>query len=197
VRFCSSRKAEVWCGGGTLAGEMWGGDAYTGPRPRGRTSRIAAVLLTSILLLSLNVSFARAAIKVSDSSAAATELGKVRKAKCKKRIGGQDGFRAVGRTTNGAYKLDIEILDFRGFGQTYKVRYGDLTPTVDFAGISSNADYDNAYSFPGGHPPGAAGAIAFARGGAQLRLGIYGLPNQDYSKGVTLAGGMKCSYPRR
>jgi hypothetical protein len=155
-------------------------------------------LVTSIVLLSLIPSLARAAIKVYDSSAAMTYLGEVHKGKCRvKQIGNSKTFYAVGKTTNGAYKLQVSTLEFRGFGQTYNVPYGVQTPSVDLEGISSNADYDNVFAFPGGQPPGGAGAFTFARRGAQLRLGIYALPNQDYSQGVSLAGGMKCSYPRR
>ncbi|MDX6607422.1 MAG: hypothetical protein QOD14_1962 [Solirubrobacterales bacterium] len=174
------------------------GKAQTGSVSRGRTSRIGLALVTSILLLSLIPSFAMAAVKVYDSSASMTYLGEVTKAKCKlRRIGKHRTFFAVGKTTNGAYKLDLGTLEFRGFGQTYNVPYGVQTPSVDLDGISSSAAYSNAFAFPGGQPPGGAGAFAFARRGAQLRLGIYALPNQDYSQGVSLAGGLKCGYPRR
>jgi hypothetical protein len=164
-----------------------------------RSHRVGAALIGSILMLALAPSFAGAAIKVYDSSAAMTYFGEVHKAKCKVKRGGNGTiFRARGRTTNGAYNLHVGILDFQGFGQTYNVPYGPvLTPTVSFEGVSNGADYDNIFAFPGGQPPGGAGAIAFAHRGAQLRLGIYALPNSDYSQGVTLAGGMKCGYPRR
>jgi hypothetical protein len=174
------------------------GETQMGSGAQRRGPRIGVALVISALLLSLVPSFAMAAIKIYDSSASMTYLGEVTKAKCKVRqIGKHRTFFAIGKTTNGAYKLDVGTLEFRGFGQTYNVPYGVQTPSVDLDGISSNAEYSNVFAFPGGQPPGGAGAFAFARRGAQLRLGIYALPNQDYSQGVSLAGGLKCGYPRR
>jgi hypothetical protein len=87
--------------------------------------------------------------------------------------------------------LTIDIRDFRGTGREYNVRYGSVEPSVDFEQRSGPADFSNNYPFPG-TPPGSAGAIALSPGGRKVGLGIYALPNSDYSQGVALAGVMRC-----
>ncbi|HSD23110.1 MAG TPA: hypothetical protein VLB79_02155 [Solirubrobacterales bacterium] len=159
--------------------------------------RARLVLIASLLLVLLGAGSARAAIRIYENSEAATYLGEVRKAKCKvKGSGANRRFHAGARTTNGAYTLDVTILGFRGFGKEYNVPYGQISTTVDLEGVGSPVDYSNAYPFPGGQPPGGAGAVAFPPSGKKFGLGVYALPNQDYSQGVALAGGAKCRYPR-
>jgi hypothetical protein len=59
---------------------------------------------------------AGAAIKIYENSEAATYLGEVRKANCRVKQGAtRKRFHAGARTTNGAYALDLTILDFKGF----------------------------------------------------------------------------------
>ena len=164
---------------------------------RGRARRIGLVLSTTVLIIAFSSSIANAAIKIYENSEAATFLGEVRKAKCKvKGSGGNRRFHAAGRTTNGAFTLNVMILGFRGFGKEYNVPYGQIATTVDLEGVGSSADFSNAYPFPGGQPPGGAGAIAFPPSGKKFGLGVYALPNSDYSQGVALAGAAKCRYPR-
>ena len=166
-------------------------------RTRSGAPRIGLVVITSLTLLAFGSSAAGAAIKVYENSEAATYLGEIRKVKCKvKGSGTNKRFHAGGRTTNGAYTLGVSILDFRGFSKEYNVPYGQISTTVDLEGAGSSADFSNAYPFPGGQPPSGAGAIAFPPRGKKLGLGVYALPNQDYSQGVALAGGAKCRYPR-
>jgi hypothetical protein len=75
------------------------------------------------------------------------------------------------------------------------VPFGVINPTVNVESTAPGGpDFSNNYPFPGTRPP-SAGAIAFGKGGAILGLGIYALPNPDYSQGVVLAH-MKCSYPK-
>jgi hypothetical protein len=159
--------------------------------------RIFTATTFCLFVFAVAAGTAQAAIKVYESSEAATFLGEVRKAKCKvKRKSSGKVFRAGARTTNGAYTLDIAILDFKGFGKEYNVAYGQISTTVDFEATNSSADFSNAYPFPGGQPPNSAGTVAFHRGGDKVGVGVYALPNADYSQGVVLAGGMKCAYPR-
>lgn len=163
---------------------------------RSRTSRVGIALVASILMLAVTSSAARGAILVYENSESAAFLGEVRRVKCKiRRTANGKTFRAEGKTVNGAYKLGIDILRFRGFRE-YTVPFGVLSPRVDFEGTANPADYSNAFAFPGGTPPpGGAGVIDFFRRGARVGLGIYSLPNQDYSQGVALAGNAKCIYP--
>jgi len=155
------------------------------------------VPVSALIAVLLCAGSANAAIKIYENSEAATYLGEVQKANCKvKGSGANRRFHAGGRTTNGAYTLDVTILGFRGFGREYNVPYGQIGTTVDLEGIGSSADFSNAYPFPGGQPPGGAGAIAFPPSGKRVGLGVYALPNADYSQGVALAGGAKCKRRR-
>jgi hypothetical protein len=155
------------------------------------------MLVTSMVVIAFSSSIAQAAIKIYENSEAATFLGEVRKANCKvKGSGANRRFHAGARTTNGAFTLDVTILGFRGFGKEYNVPYGQISTTVDLEGVNSSADFSNAFPFPGGQPPGGAGAIAFPPSGKKFGLGVYALPNQDYSQGVAMAGAAKCRYPR-
>jgi hypothetical protein len=159
--------------------------------------RVRLVLIASLVVFLLGAGPAKAAIKIYESSEAATFLGEVRKAKCtvKGKTGASRRFHAGGRTTNGVYTLDVTILGFKGFGKEYNVAYGQIATTVDLEGTNSSADFDNAFPFPGGQPPNSAGAIAFPPSGKKFGLGVYALPNSDYSQGVVLAGAAKCDYP--
>ena len=156
------------------------------------------VPIAALVAFLLAAGTANAAIQIYESSEAATLLGEVQKANCKvKGKAGNRRFHAGARTTNGAYTLDVTILDFKGFGKQYNVPYGQIATTVDVEGTSSSADFSNAYPFPGGQPPSGAGAIAFPPSGKRVALGVYALPNLDYSQGVALAGGARCRYPKR
>jgi hypothetical protein len=159
--------------------------------------RLRLVLVASLLLILLGgAGVARASIKIYESSEAATLLGEVRKGKCKtKRTSNGKVFHGGGKATNGAYTLDVDIYDFRGFKREYQVPFGVINPTVNVESTAAGGpDFSNNYPFPGTPPP-SAGAIAFGKRGAILGLGIYALPNPDYSQGVVLAGHMKCIYP--
>jgi hypothetical protein len=140
---------------------------------------------------------ASAAIKVYENSESAALIGEVRAAKCKvrRRPTGRT-FSAVGKTTDEAWRLSVDIYDFKGFGENYPVPYGTINPTVDFEKTSGPLDFTNNYEFPG-TPPGSSGAMAFRSDGRKLGIGIYALPNADYTSGVAVAGAMRCRYPRR
>jgi len=158
--------------------------------------RFGAAAIASLFLLAMFAATAQSAISIYENSEAATFLGKIRKGKCKvKGTGRNKRFHAGGKTTNGAYTLDITILDFKGFGKDYDIHYGDISTTVDVEGTRSADDFSNAFPFPGGQPPSSAGSIAFARGGDKVGAGAYGLANADYSRGVAVAGKMRCRYP--
>jgi|SRR5581483_110038 len=163
-------------------------------RTRGRASRFGVALVASITLLAFTGAVARAAIFAYESSASAAFLGEIRKMKCKvKSTAKGKRFHAGGKTVNGAYGLNINILKFKGFHQ-YTVPFGVLSPEVSFEGIANDRDYSNVFPFPGGTPPpGGAGVIDFFGHGARVGLGIYGLPNRDYSQGVALSGNAKCT----
>jgi hypothetical protein len=153
--------------------------------------------LTALAVLALFVlapASASGAIKIYQNSEAATYLGQVKKTKCKLTNNGKH-FYAEGRTTNGVYKFEVDIYDFTNFGRTYNIPFGVINPTVNLEGAGQ--DYSNNYAFPGGNPPPSAGAIKFRKKGAKMGVGVYALPNSDYSQGVALAGAANCDYPGR
>jgi hypothetical protein len=162
-----------------------------------RPGRLAVAGLSSLLLLLFGAGVARADILVYENSDQATFLGQVHKMKCKVKTlkSKKKIFRAGGKTTNGNYTLDIGILNFRGFGPDYNIAYGSLANTVDLEGVSNSDDFSNVFPFPG-TPPNSAGTIAFAAKGAKVGVGAYGIPTQDYHRGVAIAGGAKCAYPK-
>jgi hypothetical protein len=67
---------------------------------------------------------------------------------------------------------------------------------VDFEGVFNDDDFSNSYPFPG-TPPNSAGTVAFQPDGKRVGVGVYALPNADYSEGVAIAGKMRCRYRRR
>lgn len=150
--------------------------------------------IASILLIGLTPAGADAAIRIYENSEAATYLGKIKKARCKV-VRDRNHFHAAGKTTNGRYEFGVDIYDFTNFRRDYLVPFGVINPTVDLEGAGQ--DYSNNYPFPGGQPPGSAGEIAFGKRGAKLGVGVYALPNADYSRGVALAGALDCIYRRR
>jgi hypothetical protein len=162
--------------------------------------RAAAILASATLLgtfaLAAAPGSAGAAISIYESSEAATLKGTVSKLDCRLARKGKSFF-AEGKTTNGRYKLVVDIHFFDGFGTEYPVPFGVINPTVNVEGIGTPEDYANNYPFPGGMPPPASGAIAFSKKGKRLGIGIYALPNTDYSAGVVLAGGAPCDYPNK
>jgi hypothetical protein len=170
-------------------------------------SAIAGILLALLVTLtvgsSVNTDAAAGAgtptgkeISVYENSESAAFIGEVLRVNCKvKGRTGRKRFHAGGHTVGNAYTLDITILDFKGFSKTYNVPYGSLAVRVDFEGVSNPSDFSNVFPFPGGQPPGGAGQIAFSRKGGRVGLGVYALPNQDYSRGIALAGSAKCIYP--
>jgi len=123
------------------------------------------------------------------------KVGSVKSLDCKLKRGGKV-FGADGRTTNGRYKLSVDIYSFDGFKQDYQVPFGVINPTVNLEGVGTPEDYSNNYPFPGVPPP-SSGAIAFGKKGKRMGIGIYTLPNSDYSAGVALAGVAPCKYPAK
>jgi hypothetical protein len=156
--------------------------------------RWCLVPVVSLLLLVLAPAGAPAAIKIYANSPEATYLGQVKKLKCKLKRD-KKVFLADGKTTNGVYDLQVNVFNFTKFGREYNVAYGNISTTVGLEGAGQ--DFSNTYPFPGGQPPNSAGAVALANRGAKVGVGVYALPNADYSQGVAIAGVAKCDYPRR
>jgi hypothetical protein len=132
-----------------------------------------------------------------ETSEEATLIGKVTRANCRtRRFGSGRSFLAKGKTTNGNYKLEVFFSSFGGFGDEYNVSYTSLNPTVDVEGIFDGNDYSTAYPIPGGEPPESAGRVLFNESGRRMGVGIFALPNQDWTEGLAVAGSLRCRYPR-
>jgi hypothetical protein len=156
-------------------------------------SRWCLTALATLAVVALAPAGASGAIKVYENSSTATYLGKVKKAKC--RVTRQGSFLADAKTTNGVYKLEVSVFNFTKFGREYNVAYGNIATVVNLEGAGQ--EFSNSYPFPGGQPPPSAGAVALRPRGAKMGVGVYALPNGDYTRGVALAGVAKCDYPRR
>ena len=124
-----------------------------------------------------------------------TLVGTVKSLTCKLKHGGKL-FSADAKTTNGRYKLSVDIYSFDGFKEEYPVPFGVINPTVNVEGVGTSEDYSNNYPFPGVPPP-SSGSIAFGKKGKRMGIGIYTLPNSDYSAGLALAGVAPCNYPAK
>lgn len=151
----------------------------------------------AVVAVSLLPAVASAEIKIYDSDGAAL-LGEIEKGKCKVSGGkGNKDFFADGRSTNGTYTLDVNIIQaWKGFGRDYSLFYGAEDP--NFFLIGPGGPYSNVYPIPG-TPPGAVGGggIHFARDGKKLRIGFAPAYDSHLNSGLVFAGSMRCKYPRR
>ncbi len=102
---------------------------------------------------------------------------------------GAGGFTAI--ATSGAYRLEIGISNFSGFGD-YEIPYGGPDPLVVLEGPFG--EMSNATWQPGGLS--FAGAISFQEGDRHnLGVGWIEFRTADQSAATTAAGGMTCVYP--
>jgi hypothetical protein len=99
------------------------------------------------------------------------------------------GFTAI--STDGAWRLEVGIQNFAGFGQTYNIPYGGPDPEVIIEGPGGT--YSNTTWAPPGLP--IAGAIDFDESGARMGLGFIEFRTADESSAIVGAGGMTCVYP--
>jgi hypothetical protein len=99
------------------------------------------------------------------------------------------GFTAI--STDGAWRLEIGIQQFTGFGRDYIVPYSGPDPEVVIEG--PGGPYSNVY--PGPPDLENAGAVGFDGTGRGMALGLIGIFNPGATAGVTTIGGMSCVYP--
>jgi hypothetical protein len=94
-------------------------------------------------------------------------------------------------STDGAYRLEIGIQAFNGFGQDYVIAYNDPDPEVIVEG--PGGPYGNTQtSLPG---PAGGGSIHFAAGGDVVSIGFVPAFNSDATAGLSIVGAMRCDYP--
>lgn len=102
---------------------------------------------------------------------------------------GPGGFTAI--STDGAWRLEVGISSFGGFGD-YLILYGGPDPEVVIDG--PGGPFGNLLWSPGGLP--LAGAISFQDDGRQMGLGFIEFRDASASEpGIAGAGGMTCVYP--
>jgi hypothetical protein len=102
---------------------------------------------------------------------------------------GPGGFTAI--STSGAWRLEVGMTNFAGFGRQYDIPYGGGDPEVILDGPGGT--YSNATWEPGGLPN--AGAIALDEQGRRMGLAIIEFRTADQSSAIGAAGGMTCVYP--
>lgn len=166
------------------------------------TGRALGLAVLATFVLAVVAVPARAEIQLIESSEAATELGKIRKGKCKVRrtSNGEKYFGAIAESTNGRWELTV-LVDrgfWGGYREEYSLFYGVAEINVALLDLSTDTAYSTSYSIPG-TPPGVVGAggLKFSGGGRKLGVGAYSVPSQDFTRGVAVAGRMKCKAPRR
>ncbi len=147
-------------------------------------------LAAALAAIVLAAAPADGAIKIYESSEAASLLGKIKSGSC--RVRGQGGdryFRASAKSTDRSYDLEVTILQWRGYREEYTLRYGTNKPGVFYldgpGGPFSNIFADTA-------PGVSAGGLGFARQGRKMSVGFLPAPNDSNRRGVVLAGTMNC-----
>jgi hypothetical protein len=160
---------------------------------RSSTSRWAAggLSLGAVLVaLALAAASADAAIEIYDTNPEARQVGKIKDGRCRVRGRGENRhFRASATSTNDRYRLEVTILDWRGYRREYSLRYGTNQPGVFYLD-GPRGPFSNIFA---DYAPGvSAGGIAFARRGSRMSVGLLPAPNRSGRSGVVLAGLMRC-----
>lgn len=164
------------------------------PRAVGRVAiRLSFALMAVVLVTALAPSAAGAAIEIRGSDEQAALLGTIKKGKCGlKGKKANRRFRAVAKSTDGAYELSVVVSEWHGYRRSYSFFYGASEPG-SFYLRGPDDDYSNLFPIPG-TPPGVVGGggIAFGNKGRRMSLGFAPAGNRDFSRGVVIAGAMKC-----
>jgi hypothetical protein len=163
---------------------------------RGLGIGVAAIYATvalgaAVLVGGVTAAPASGAIKIYRTNQQATLVGKIRKGTCHVRgRGANRHFRARAESTNGNYNLALTILEWRGYLNEYRFRFGVPDPGVFYL-RGPDAIYSNMFAPPrtNGNP---AGGIGFRNRGAKISVGFLPTPNPNFRKGVVLAGMMRC-----
>lgn len=110
-------------------------------------------------------------------------------AKCKK---GKRGF--VATAEDNGYTLEVNIDDFKGFGD-YDLTLGrDADPYVTLNNGPKNPTYSNLNEPP--FPSPGFGAIHFKNRGKLMGVGFHPAWAKGGNDAVSIAGGLKCKYPK-
>ncbi len=102
---------------------------------------------------------------------------------------GPGGFTAI--ATDGAWRLEVGIQNFSGFGRGYEILYGGSDPQVIIDG--PGGPYSNTTWVPPGQS--SAGSIEFDADGRHMGLGFIEFRDASASASIAGAGGMTCVYP--
>ena len=111
---------------------------------------------------------------------------------------GQDPLHRLLPTEGGRPTVAVFIsnFDWHGYGADYPLLYGDQHTIAEVLG--GGEPFSNEFPIPG-TPPGTVGTggIKFSSNGKRFSIGAFGLPNEDFSAGMSVTGGAKCKYPKR
>jgi len=152
----------------------------------------AVALAAAVLVPAVIAAPAEGAIKIYRTNQEATLLGKIEKGTC--RLKGKRGdryFRVAAKSTNRAFEFHLTILYWQGYRNQYDFRYGSNKPGVFYLG-GPGGIYSNIHDPPRteGLP---AGGVGFREGGKKISVGFLPASNGNFTRGVVLAGMMRCS----
>lgn len=152
-------------------------------------------LFAAIGLSCALASSAAAKVTILDGETGAP-VGQIDKTKCILKSKGASGpfrFIAFSQPANAQWTLDVWITKsaWRGYGETYTLFNGGSDVTFDLFG-PGGSHFVNG-SIPA-TPDGTLGlgAIKFSPNHRSIRIGYAAASNEDFTAGVSFAGGMKC-----
>jgi len=156
-----------------------------------RLPAATSVVALSILALAFPAA-SQAAVQViqSDEEGNQTTLASFPTAKCVKGKGNFLTFHA--KAKRGGWSLSVNI--FRTRAREVDLEYGS-DGNADFTVKGPEGLFTNLFRPPNA-PPGG-GAIAFNRKKTRMGLGFAPTFNEGFSSSVSVAGGLKCKYPKK
>jgi hypothetical protein len=149
-----------------------------------------AVAVFTVLVLAPSASHAAVEVVQSDEEANQTTLVSFPTAKCVKGKGRLLTFHA--KAKRAGWSLSVNI--FRTRAREVDLEYGS-DGNADFTVRGPQGEFTNLFRPPNA-PPGG-GAIAFNRKKTRMGLGFSPTFNENFSSSVSVAGGLKCKYPKK
>jgi len=112
-------------------------------------------------------------------------------AKCRKSSSKRAKLRFIATARKNGYRLDINI--WTNSREETMIYGGDGPADLTLDGPEGN--FTNLNRPP--DAPGGGGAFRFNRKRTQLGIGFSPAFNEDFSSSVSIAGGLKCQYPKK
>ena len=113
-------------------------------------------------------------------------------AKCKKATRKRALLKFIATANRGAYELRVNVYRLRN---RMNLRYGGDGP-ADLTVEGPEGVFSNASGKPPDAPPGG-GSIVFNAKRTRMGIGFAPMFTQDLNDSVSVAGGLKCKYPKK